>query len=111
MNRKVKYSIWGIILLFVVAAILLTSKNVLVHANIVQNANNEDLHFKTLATKVSDEKPTITILTHGLDGNPSHWSNDIKRNEDGILEGEGKFAYDDLSIICLLYTSDAADEL
>lgn len=99
MNRKVKYSIWGIILLFVVAAILLTSKNVLVHANIVQNANNEDLHFKTLATKVSDEKPTITILTHGLDGNPSHWSNDIKRNEDGILEGEGKFAYDDLSII------------
>ena len=34
MNRKVKYSIWGIILLFVVAAILLTSKNVLVHANI-----------------------------------------------------------------------------
>ena len=45
MNRKVKYSIWGIILLFVVAAILLTSKNVLVHANIVQNANLHYLHF------------------------------------------------------------------
>lgn len=35
-----------------------------------------DLDFQTNRTSISEESPQITVLTHGLNGDPSHWSHD-----------------------------------
>lgn len=56
-----------------------------------QNGARYDLTKKDASKKVSDEKPLMTVFTHGLGGDASHWSNDGKR-----------FAYSNDSLITRL---------
>ncbi len=76
--------------------------------NVTLGASNVDLHSKTKIfssnnsdyysgcenyANYSNTPPTITVLTHGLGGSYSHWSNNY------ALNNNDDFAYNSKSII------------